>query len=97
MFARLCIFAFLCTPLPHHLSLASQSFRRLLFNTDENPYKKYVSIDPLLGAVAKTRDVVEDEIKKLGAAPETIRTGEHYQGVEVKGGGRFKWKNRDRR
>lgn len=27
----------------------------LLFNTEENPYKKYVTIDPLRGAVSKTR------------------------------------------
>lgn len=28
----------------------------LLFNTEENPYKKYVTIDPLHGAVTRTRE-----------------------------------------
>ena len=28
----------------------------LLFNTEDNPYKRYVMVDPLRGAVTKTRD-----------------------------------------
>jgi WAS family protein 1 len=33
----------------------------LLFNTEENPYKKYVTIDPLYGAVTRTREGVGEE------------------------------------
>eukprot|EP00039_Didymoeca_costata_P018699 m.334591 g.334591 ORF g.334591 m.334591 type:complete len:505 (-) comp17392_c0_seq1:151-1665(-) len=49
----------------------------LLFNTQENPYKKYVVIDPLLGAVTKTREDVEEQ-NKLASAPDTILAGEYY-------------------
>lgn len=49
----------------------------LLFNTQENPYKKYVTIDPLLGAITKTRNVVEEETN-MHAAPGTISSGERY-------------------
>jgi hypothetical protein len=28
----------------------------LLFNTEENPYKRYAVVDPLRGAVTKTRE-----------------------------------------
>eukprot|EP00048_Salpingoeca_helianthica_P023862 m.27787 g.27787 ORF g.27787 m.27787 type:complete len:487 (-) comp9040_c0_seq1:105-1565(-) len=54
----------------------------LLFNTNDNPYKKYVTADPLLGAVARTRDAVEEEQKKLAAAPQSILAGENYQHYE---------------
>ncbi|XP_063953782.1 WASH complex subunit 1-like isoform X2 [Lytechinus pictus] len=49
----------------------------LLFNTSENPYKKYVMIDPL-GAVTKTRKSIEDEEQRteMGQAPTTILHGE---------------------
>lgn len=44
----------------------------LLFNTAENPYKKYVLLDPLR-AVAKTRKALEpDEDDGMGAAPLSI-------------------------
>lgn len=45
----------------------------LLFNTSENPYKKYVLLDPL-GAITKTRKSLEEEAKddELGDAPVTI-------------------------
>eukprot|EP00061_Rhincodon_typus_P017658 g46447.t1 len=33
----------------------------LLFNTTENPYKKYVLLDPLAGAVTKTHTALETE------------------------------------
>ena len=38
--------------LPKNLASVSSL---LLFNTTENPYKKYVTVDPLKGAVTKTR------------------------------------------
>ena len=50
----------------------------LLFNMQDNPYKKYVVIDPLLGAVTKNRDEVEEE-NQLAAAPQTIEAGEYYK------------------
>lgn len=39
--------------LPKNLSSVSSL---LLFNTEENPYKRYVTIDPLRGAVTRTRE-----------------------------------------
>ena len=48
----------------------------LLFNTSENPYKKYVMLDPLSGAVTKTRTAIEDEESQLGEAPTTITNRE---------------------
>lgn len=47
----------------------------LLFNTTENPYKKYVMLDPLSGAVTKTRSNIEEE-QSIGAAPISITQGE---------------------
>lgn len=44
----------------------------LLFNTAENPYKKYVMLDPLAGVVTKTRKNVEEEEREIGDAPTTI-------------------------
>ncbi|XP_062502341.1 WASH complex subunit 1-like [Corticium candelabrum] len=44
----------------------------LLFNTAENPYKKYVMLDPLAGVVTKTKKDVEEEERQIGAAPTTI-------------------------
>ena len=58
--------------LPRHLPSVSSL---LLFNTSENPYKKYVLLDPLSGAKVKTRDnLVEGE--ELAEAPVTITKGE---------------------
>ena len=68
---------------PYFLICFVSIFPRLLFNTQENPYKKYVTIDPLLGAVTKTRDAVDEEAA-MAAAPQTILTGEGYQHVEVR-------------
>lgn len=48
----------------------------LLFNTAENPYKKYVLLDPLEGAKTKTRDKIIEEEKELSEAPITITQGE---------------------
>ena len=57
--------------LPAHLpSLTSL----LLFNTEENPYNVYMSVDNLLG-----QDYVEednDDANKLAEAPTTVATGE---------------------
>ena len=58
--------------LPRHLPSVSSL---LLFNTDENPYKEYVLLDPLEGAKIKTRDKVEEE-NKLSEAPISITKGE---------------------
>ena len=41
-------------------------------------YKKYVVIDPLKGAVTRTRDQVEEQ-NALAAAPQTILEGEYYK------------------
>ena len=48
----------------------------LLFNTTENPYKKYVVLDPLAGAITKTRKGLEEEDSDLAAAPVTITNRE---------------------
>lgn len=58
--------------LPRHLPSVSSL---LLFNTAENPYKKYVVLDPLEGAKTKTRDLVIEE-EKLSEAPLSITQGE---------------------
>ena len=59
--------------LPRHLPSVSSL---LLFNTSENPYKKYVLLDPLSGATIKTRDNLNKEEDKLTDAPVTITQGE---------------------
>ena len=46
----------------------------LLFNTSENPYKKYVILDPLEGVKTKTRDTIKEE--EISEAPYTITEGE---------------------
>lgn len=51
----------------------------LLFNTTENPYKKYVVRDPLEGAKTKTRANIAEEEEKLHDAPETITHGEQMK------------------
>ncbi|RDD43257.1 WAS protein family-like protein 1 [Trichoplax sp. H2] len=53
----------------------------LLFNSQENPYKKYITLDPLAGAVTKTRSTIEQEANALGDAPVTIS---QRQGMERK-------------
>ena len=56
--------------LPDHLpSLGSL----LLFNTDDNPYNVYASIDNLLGTEGKA---LVTDTKKLAEAPTTVATGE---------------------
>ena len=59
--------------LPRYLPSVSSL---LLFNTDENPYKKYVVLDPLEGAKTKTRDKLMEEENQLSEAPITITQGE---------------------
>ncbi|XP_041349926.1 WASH complex subunit 1-like [Gigantopelta aegis] len=49
----------------------------LLFNTSENPYKKYVMLDPL-GVVTKTRAAIEEEAG-MAEAPTTIVQREELQ------------------
>ena len=51
----------------------------LLFNTTENPYKKYVLLDPLEGAKTKTRDNIIEEENQLSEAPATILRGEELE------------------
>ena len=58
--------------LPRHIESVSSL---LLFNTAENPYKKYVILDPLSGAQTKTREAVDQE-NQLPDAPESILKGE---------------------
>ena len=57
--------------LPKHLPSVSSL---LLFNTSENPYKKYVILDPLEGVKTKTRDSIKEE--EISEAPYTITEGE---------------------
>lgn len=57
--------------LPKHLPSVSSL---LLFNTAENPYKKYVILDPLEGVKTKTRDTIKEE--EISEAPYTITEGE---------------------
>ncbi len=59
--------------LPKHLPSVSSL---LLFNTAENPYKKYVLLDPLSGAQTKTRDNIIEEDSELSEAPYSILQGE---------------------
>lgn len=59
--------------LPRHLPSVSSL---LLFNTSENPYKKYVVLDPLSGATVRTRDNLIKEEDSLTDAPVTITQGE---------------------
>lgn len=51
----------------------------LLFNTTENPYKKYIVRDSLEGAKTKTRANIAEEEEKLHEAPETITHGEQME------------------
>lgn len=57
--------------LPKHVPSVSSL---LLFNTSENPYKKYVILDPLEGVKTKTRDTIKEE--EISEAPYTITEGE---------------------
>ena len=59
--------------LPRHLPSLSSL---LLFNSAENPYKKYVILDPLEGAKSKTRKEVISNENDLSEAPITIQKGE---------------------
>ncbi|KJE90140.1 WAS family protein [Capsaspora owczarzaki ATCC 30864] len=59
--------------LPKHLPSVSSL---LLFNTAENPYKKYVTLDPLSGVQHKTRTLDEDGGIKIDAAPQSILSGD---------------------
>ena len=61
--------------LPRHLPSVSSL---LLFNTDENPYRKYVILDPLSGAKIKTRDKVL-ETNEISEAPTSILHGEQLE------------------
>ncbi|WAR26795.1 WASH1-like protein [Mya arenaria] len=54
----------------------------LLFNTSENPYKKYVMLDPL-GVVTKTRTALEEEGSMMAEAPNTIKTNEELQRLQA--------------
>ena len=58
--------------IPRHIASVSSL---LLFNTSENPYKKYVLLDPLSGATTKIRQV-EEQKDDLPAAPDSILKGE---------------------
>ncbi|XP_065661526.1 WASH complex subunit 1 [Hydra vulgaris] len=51
----------------------------LLLNTSENPYKKYVIMDPLAGAITRTRKSLDGEDEEIGVAPSTITNPEHLE------------------
>jgi WAS family protein 1 len=55
--------------LPRHLVSISSL---LLFNTSENPYRKYVLMDPLSGVKIKTRDRIIEADNELHEAPQSI-------------------------
>ena len=61
---------------PAHLASASSL---LLFNSTQNPYKKYSALDTMVGDAAK-EEVKEDE-GPSAAAPTSVQTGEAYEGV----------------
>jgi hypothetical protein len=56
--------------LPHYLPSVSSL---LLFNTAENPYKSFTTLDNLLGVDRGAREVAQ---KEVGAAPTTITEGD---------------------
>ena len=62
--------------LPRHLPSVSSL---LLFDTSENPYKKYVLLDPLSGAQIKIRDKLEEKENELAEAPSSILHGEQLE------------------
>ncbi|XP_057315142.1 WASH complex subunit 1-like isoform X2 [Hydractinia symbiolongicarpus] len=51
----------------------------LLFNTAENPYNKYVIMDPLAGVITKTRANIEEDEENIGEAPSTITNREQLE------------------
>lgn len=53
----------------------------LLFNTAENPYNSYVSIDNLLGEDKEV--VVDNEKDKLAAAPNTVAHGDELPNIAM--------------
>ena len=55
----------------------------LLFNTTENPYKRYAFLDPLLGTVTRTVSN-ETERKALSAAPKSLFADESYRPMQVR-------------
>ncbi|XP_035677447.1 LOW QUALITY PROTEIN: WASH complex subunit 1-like [Branchiostoma floridae] len=65
--------------LPRNISSVSSL---LLFNTAENPYKKYVTLDPL-GVVTKTRKDIEEEEEGLADAPSTITNREQLERIQA--------------
>eukprot|EP01043_Picozoa_sp_COSAG02_P072273 COSAG02_NODE_13551_length_1379_cov_29188.867969_2_plen_197_part_00 len=61
---------------PAHLASASSL---LLFNSTQNPYRKYSALDTMVGVAAKEEEK-EDE-GPSAAAPKSVATGEAYEGV----------------
>ena len=61
--------------LPRHLPSVSSL---LLFNSSENPYRKYVLLDPLEGVKVKTRKKEEDT-DEIHEAPSSILHGEQLE------------------
>ncbi|GAM17591.1 hypothetical protein SAMD00019534_007660 [Acytostelium subglobosum LB1] len=60
--------------LPHHIPSVSNL---LLFNTQENPYKRYSNtLDNLSGTESDKPQVLGDKKKKIGAAPVTVEKGD---------------------
>lgn len=62
--------------LPRHLPSVSSL---LLFNTSENPYRKYVLLDPLSGVKVKTRKREDETDDKITEAPSSILHGEEME------------------
>uniref|UniRef100_T1J4E9 WH2 domain-containing protein n=1 Tax=Strigamia maritima TaxID=126957 RepID=T1J4E9_STRMM len=61
--------------LPNNLKSVSSL---LLFNTAENPYQKYVMLDPLR-AISKTKKTADEIDEGIGAAPHSIAQGEQLE------------------
>jgi len=67
--------------LPPYLPSVSEL---LLFNSQENPYKKYQSLDNLMGLKRRERERDQGQQRNLGEAPSTILHGDEleYGGIQ---------------
>ena len=61
---------------PAHLASASSL---LLFNSTQNPYKKYSALDTMVGAAEEAQE--DEDEGPTHAAPKSVMTGETYEGM----------------
>ena len=62
--------------MPAHLASASSL---LLFNSTQNPYKKYSALDTMVGAAEEAQE--DEDEGPTHAAPKSVMTGETYEGM----------------